>query len=240
MKKITAFALTLMLFFTFAACKRDTQTSGNISEATATPTAVVTATTKPTAKPTEKPTPRPTEKPTPVPTPKPTAKPTPKPTEKPTAKPTEDPNAKKKALIDAENSRYEKEVTEIKELSNAQIQECLATATRLMNQGGVYSLSNLYPESYYQRQISALNDDISDLNEQIALYSSDTSGAYSLKVMELERRRSDLFEKRSQIQYLIEASKYVSQAEELEQRQEFQLDVAYQKHIENISEINNA
>ena len=238
MKKITAFALTLMLFFTFAACKRDTQTSGNIAEATDTPTAVVTATTKPTARPTEKPTPRPTEKPTP--TPIPTPKPAPKPTEKPTPKPTEDPNAKKKALIDAENSRYEKEVTEIKELSNAQIQACLATATRLMNQGGVYSLSNLYPESYYQRQISALNDDISDLNEQIALYSSDTSGAYSLKVMELERRRSDLFEKRSQIQYLIEASKYVSQAEEPEQRQEFQLDVAYQKHIENISEINNA
>ena len=91
MKKITAFALTLMLFFTFAACKRDTQTSGNIAEATDTPTAVVTATTKPTARPTEKPTPRPTEKPTPVPTPKPTAKPTPKPTEKPTPKPTEKP-----------------------------------------------------------------------------------------------------------------------------------------------------
>lgn len=87
MKKITAFALTLMLIFTLAACKNDTQTSGNIAEATATPTAVVTATTKPTAKPTEKPTPRPTEKPTPVPT----AKPTPKPTEKPTPKPTEEP-----------------------------------------------------------------------------------------------------------------------------------------------------
>lgn len=81
MKKITAFALTLMLFFTFAACKRDTQTSGNIAEATATPTAVVTATAKPTARPTEKPTPRPTEKPTP--TPIPTPKPAPKPTEKP-------------------------------------------------------------------------------------------------------------------------------------------------------------
>lgn len=91
MKKITAFALALMLFFTFAACKRDSQTSGNIAEATATSTAVVTATTKPTARPTEKPTPRPTEKPTPVPTPKPTAKPTPKPTEKPTPKPTEKP-----------------------------------------------------------------------------------------------------------------------------------------------------
>lgn len=91
MKKITAFALTLMLIFTLAACKNDTQTPGNIAEATATPTAVVTATTKPTAKPTEKPTPRPTEKPTPVPTPKPTAKPTPKPTEKPTPKPTEKP-----------------------------------------------------------------------------------------------------------------------------------------------------
>lgn len=87
MKKITAFALTLMLIFTLAACKNDTQTSGNIAEATTTPTAVVTATTKPTAKPTEKPTPRPTEKPTPVPT----AKPTPKPTEKPTPKPTEEP-----------------------------------------------------------------------------------------------------------------------------------------------------
>ena len=81
MKKITAFALTLMLFFTFAACKRDTQTSGNIAEATDTPTAVVTATAKPTARPTEKPTPRPTEKPTP--TPIPTPKPAPKPTEKP-------------------------------------------------------------------------------------------------------------------------------------------------------------
>lgn len=91
MKKITAFALTLMLIFTLAACKNDTQTSGNIAEATATPTAVVTATAKPTARPTEKPTPRPTEKPTPVPTPKPTAKPTPKPTEKPTPKPTEKP-----------------------------------------------------------------------------------------------------------------------------------------------------
>lgn len=88
MKKITAFALTLMLIFTLAACKNDTQTSGNIAEATATSTAVVTATAKPTARPTEKPTPRPTEKPTPVPTPKPTAKPTPKPTEKPTPKPT--------------------------------------------------------------------------------------------------------------------------------------------------------
>lgn len=87
MKKITAFALTLMLIFTLAACKNDTQTSGNIAEATATPTAVVTATTKPTAKPTEKPTPRPTEKPTPVPTPKPTPKPTEKPTPKPTEKP---------------------------------------------------------------------------------------------------------------------------------------------------------
>lgn len=112
-----------------------------------------------------------------------------------TQKPAEDKNKKYQAEIEAENERHEKVIDEANRYCDMLVEANEERIQDLRWNYDVYSGS----QSQYNREMSALDEEIDKTQRRIGLLSRDTSGIYRKEIERLEAELDDMLSEKTEL-----------------------------------------
>ncbi len=147
--------------------------------------------------------------------------------------PAVDKAAEKQKEIEAENKRYEDDVSSITIPYDSEIRMKKANVQGLMQECGV---SYLNSESYYSSQYNSLQAQINQKSAQLA---SAEMGGRRMEAAQLQRELDDLYAQSEACLVLQQAAREQDRLYSLESEKQSVLDGAYREHQMRLAEIEN-